>query len=373
VRLAVLVILVGLLAAVPARAQAPSGAAPPSAATDTTDGPGPGRWFYQGLPYGSEALVHPLRLIFNGGFGTLAFDNRSNRLGNVDFEHGWNRLWADLEAPGVTIRETGWSRFLSAEVIPVRVRRESGQYWPNYTLHLIGGGMSHVMMREWFEQHGYPHAGVAAGVTLTAYHVLNEVVEAAERTAPSTDPVADLLLFDPAGIWLFSHSGVKQFFSRRLNLRDWSTQPAIDPATGAVVNNGQNFSIKLKLPRSDRWSLFYYFGNHGELGLSYRRKDGSAISAGAGISATRLVDLGNGLHTADLLPSAGIFYDRNGSLLFSVTMSRKSRDGIRVNAYPGLVRLGEWTAGLFMVFSDDGNAMAGVHLLQLPVGLAGRP
>src|SRR5262245_11082838 len=52
--------------------------------------PGPSHWFYEGLPYGSDALVHPLRLVFNGTFGTLQFDNRSNRLDDVSFRHGWS-------------------------------------------------------------------------------------------------------------------------------------------------------------------------------------------------------------------------------------------------------------------------------------------
>ena len=335
------------------------------------DESGPSQWFYQGLPYGSESLVHPLRLIFNGGFGALQFENRSNRLGDVRFGRGWHRLWADLHSPIRTIRLDGWNEFLATEVIPVSVNRESAQYWPNYTLHLIGGGMSSVMMREWYEQHGFRHAGLAANATLTAYHLLNEVVEAADRNAPSTDAIADLLLFDPVGVWLFSHDGVDGFFSRRLHLRDWSSQPAIDPTTGAVENHGQNFSIKLALPRTERWSLFYYFGNHGEAGLSYRLPDGSAFSAGAGTCATSLVDLGRGRQTADLLPSAGFFYDRNGSLLFSVTTAKNSRYGVRVNAYPGMVRVHGWTAGLFVLYARNGDTVTGVQFAQFPVGLAG--
>jgi hypothetical protein len=213
---------------------------------------------------------------------------------------------------------------------------------------------------------------MASSVTLTAYHLLNEVVEAGERNAPSTDAIADLLLFDPAGAWLFSHEGVDGFFSRRLHMRDWSSQPAIDPTTGAVENNGQNFSIKLALPGTRRWSLFYYFGNHGEAGLSYRLPDGSAFSAGAGLSANAIVDLGRGVQSADLVPSSGFFYDRNGSLLFSITMSSSSRYRTRINAYPGLLRVHGWTAGLFALRARSGGAVVGIELRPVPVGVAGR-
>jgi hypothetical protein len=329
-----------------------------------------GPWFYQGLPYGSESLIHPLRMIVNGGFGALQFENRSNRFDDLHLRQGWHRLWADLKDPVQTIQTVGWNRFLRTEVIPIKVSRESGQYWPNYTLHLIGGGMSHVMMREWFEQHGFEHSSLAAGATLTTYPLLNEVVETDDRQTPSTDAVADLLVFDPLGVWLFSHESVDAFFSRKLQMRDWSFQPAIDPGSGTFENGGQNFSIKWKLPRSDRWSLFYYFGNHGEGGLSYRMRDGSAISAGAGLRAKSIIDLGHGMPTVGLLPAAGIFYDRNGSLMFSVTTSRSASDGVRINAYPGLIHVRGWTAGLFVLRSRDGDTVTGIHLRQVPMGLA---
>jgi hypothetical protein len=232
--------------------------------------------------------------------------------------------------------------------------------------------MSGVLMHEWFAQHGYRHPALAAGITLAAYDVLNETVEASGRYQPSTDAIADLLIFDPAGVWMFSHEGVCGFFSRRLHMRDWSSQPAIDPVTGALENSGQNFSIKLGIPRSEHWSLFYYFGNHGEAGLSYRRSNGSAYSVGAGMSARELIDLGKGSQTAALVPSAGFFYDRHGSLLFSVTTAKNSRYGVRVNAYPGWIRVRGVTAGLFAMRVKGGGVVAGIHLLPLPVGLAGR-
>lgn len=331
-----------------------------------------GTWFYSGLPYGSEALVHPLRLVFNGGLGALTFDQRSNRLADVDFAHGWSRLWGDMRSPLTTIRETGWNHFLEAEIIPFSINRKSGQYWPNYTLHLIGGGMSSVMMREWFEQNGWHHPALASGATMGAYNVLNEMVEASTRKELSTDAVADLLVFDPLGVWMFSHEGVDGFFSRRMHLRDWSTQPAIDPATGSVENHGQNFSMKVGFPRSDHWSLFYYFGNHGELGLSCKVSDEYSVSAGAGIRASQLVDLGNGAQTVDLIPSAGVFCDRNGSLLFSVTTATASRYGVRVNLYPGVLHVAGVSPGLFVLASRDGGTILGIHFVQFPVGLAGR-
>ena len=343
---------------------------PQPARSDSALESGPGHWFYSGLPYGSDAQIHPVRLILNGGFGTLQFNNRSNRIADIRLRQGWQRVGEDLGTSASILRHAGWSEFLETEVIPVSFNRRNAQYWPNYTLHLIGGGMSSTMMREWFAQRGFAHPELGSFATLTAYHLLNEAVEASSRTGPSTDAIADLMLFDPAGWLLFQHEGVNGFFSRTLHMRDWSSQIAIDPVTGTLENNGQNFSMKIGLPSSDHWSLFYYFGNHGELGLSCRGKNGSAISMGAGLKAARLVDLDNGAQTADLVPCAGLFYDRNGSLLLSVMTAKASRYDMQVNAYPGLIRLRSWTAGLFFNHARTGGNVMGVSLTRIPIGLA---
>ncbi len=327
--------------------------------------------FYRGLPYGSESLVNPARLIVNGGFGILQFDGRDNRFEHVAFRRGWNRVWTDVRHPVAAIEVAGWKEFVQTEVLPFSTSRKSARYWPNYTLHLIGGGMSWAEMAEWYDQHGFARPSAWAGATLTVYHVLNEVVENDDQPGPTTDAITDLLLFDPAGVLLFSRPGVRGFFGHRLNLRDWSNQPAIDFAHGSIENQGQNFSIKWHPPFvGERWSAFYYFGNHGEGGLTYTRPNGSAYSVGAGLVASKLVDLGQGERTAELLPSAGFFYDRNGSLLFSVMTSRSKRNRVRVNVYPGLVRVGPVTAGAFVLWNDQGEPAGGITLPLLPVGVA---
>ncbi len=356
----------------PAAPQAQTADGSPATAAPETLATGP--WYYRGRPYGSESLVHPLRLILDGGFGILQFDNRDNHLGSVDFDRGWNRVWIDLRHPVRAIEVDGWSDFIQREVLPVSVSRKSAQYWPNYTLHVVGGGMSYAMMGEWYDQHGFGHPRWWAGGTMAVYHLLNEVVENDDRAGPTTDAISDLYLFDPAGILLFSHDGVNRFFSGTLHLRDWSTQPAIDPIAHTIENQGQNYAIKLALPRSEHWSLFYYFGNHGEAGLSYRRTDGRAYSFAAGLRAKALVDLGADARTAELVPSYGFFYDREGSLLFSVTSATSSRYSLRVNVYPGLLRVGGHTVGLFALWDrHDEDLVLGFHLPWAPLGGAGRP
>ncbi len=332
-----------------------------------------GPWFYRGLPYGSESQVNPLQLIVNGGFGILQFDDQDARLGDVKFRAGWHRVTSDMLHPVRAIEVAGWNDFLLREVIPVSLSKRGAQYWPNYTLHLIGGGMSYTMMSEWFEQRGYAGPKWWAGGTLAVYHGLNEVVENSEAAGPNTDAIADLYIFDPAAVLLFSHEGVNRFFSRRLHLRDWSNQPAIGLQRGTIENQGQNFSIKLPVPRTEHWSVLYYFGNHGQGGLTYTREDGSAFSAAVGMRARKLVDVGHNEHTVDLVPSYGLFYDRNGSLLFSLVGARTTRYKLRLNAYPGLLGFRGVTVGLFALWNQDGKAIFGIDLPWLPVGAAVRP
>jgi hypothetical protein len=332
----------------------------------------PEGWFYHQLPYGSDALVHPARLILNGGFGILQFDNRDNRLGSVDFERGWSVVSTNLRHPVRAIESEGWWEFFQREVIPISVNAKRAQYWPNYTLHLIGGGMSYTMMREWYQAHGYRRPRVWAGATLGVYHMLNEVVENDTQRGPTTDPVADLYLFDPASILLFSHESVNAFFSRRLHLSDWSAQPALDPQRGTIENHGQHFSIKVGLPHVQYWSFFYYFGNHGEGGLSYRRENGSAYSVAVGMRARKLVDLDDDTRTTELAPSLGLFYDRNGSLLFSAQWANTSRYRLRVNAYPGLLSIGRFSPGLFLDANKHNEVLAGVTITAIPIGLSAR-
>jgi hypothetical protein len=331
----------------------------------------PEGWFYHHLGYGSDAMVHPIRLILDGGFGILQFDNRDNRLRTIDWKGGWHAVGRNMQHPIRAIQDEGWGNFLQSEVIPVSFNAKNAQYWPNYTLHLIGGGMSYTMMREWYEAHQFARPRLWAGATLAVYHVLNEVVENDDQTGYTTDPIADLYIFDPASILLFSHEGVNGFFSRRLHLTDWSGQPAIDPDKGTIENHGQHFSMKLAVPRTEHWSFLYYFGNHGEGGLSYRRDNGSAYSFALGFRANELVDLNAGTRTTHLEPSLGLFYDRNGSLLFSAQWANTSRYRYRFNAYPGLLRIGRFAPGLFVDANKDGDVLGGVTVAVIPLGVCG--
>jgi len=333
------------------------------------------RFFYHGYGYGSDLMVHPLRLILNGGFGILQVGNRDNSLESVDYETGAENVYDNLRYPFKAIKEEGLAEFVTTQILPFSVNSKKAYYWPNYTLHLIGGGMSYRMMAEWFEGHGFPHPTLHAILTMSIYHLLNEVVENSEFVGYNTDPIADMYVFNPAGILLFSSDRVARFFSHTLNMADWSFQVSYDPWDNSIENHGQNFVMKYWFGSRERYGLFYHFGNHGEIGLSVKRENGECFSFGAGLIADKLVDLSDDTNlrslTAEMVPSAGIFYDRDNSLLASLIYSKSQDYTWILNVYPGLLSLKGFSPGIFFAVDQDDKMRAGITLSYIPFGITG--
>jgi hypothetical protein len=333
-------------------------------------------YFYHGRDYGSEAIVNPLSLVLNSGFGILQYSNRSRDLFAVRYETGWKNVTYNLSHPFRAINAYGWGEFLGNEFYPKDLSKKNAQYWPNYQNHLIGGGMNYVEMAEWYRFHGVENAHLLAIATMTVDHLLNEVVENNAFVGSNVDPLADLLFFDPMGIVLFSIGGVPRFFAETLNLSDWPTQPTFNPSSHTIENHGVNYSIKYKLPFSDHVSIFYYWGLTGLLGCSYKTADTENLSLGAGLRAKELVETGdqsNGRKlTADLTWNVGIFFDRNNSLLASLLFSGVSDYTVHANVYPGIIRIGPVSPGLFCAVGRDGRVITGVSIAAAPIGLAAR-
>jgi hypothetical protein len=334
----------------------------------------PEYFFYRGRSFGSESLVHPLRLIINGGFGILQMENRPDKLDRIDWGNGWRNLWQNLASPLAAIDNQGWWEFLSAEVIPISTKRGRSQYWPNYTNHLIGGGMSYRMMREWYRWHGFRREVPWALATITAYHLLNEVVEMDAKQGWWTDPIADFYLFNVGGVLLFSSDRVSRFFSERLHLSDWSFQPLYDPWRGTLENQGQNYMMRLRLGAETPWYLFYHWCNGAELGASRHLGGGRHLSAGAGFRAKDLLKTEGLTETVSLATSFGLFYDRDASLLASAIYTEKKQYRWRLNLYPGTLRIGGLQPGLTLITTRDKRYLVGLTIGSpaLPVGLGRR-
>ena len=342
--------------------------------TDTIPGHEGKYYFYTGLDYGSAGLIHPLRLIINGGYGIMQISNMDNRPGRVSYAVGARNVARNLAFPGWSISQRGVWKFFSTEVIPISLKGGNAQYWPNYMNHLLGGGMSYRMMVEYYRYHEWRRPKLMAGLTMFTYHFLNETVENGRRIGPNPDPVADFWIFNPAGIILFSSDRVSHFFSEKLHMADWSYQPVFMPWREELQNMGQNYAVKWHLDREGHRSIFYRWGGHAELGMSFTDHRGRCISWGLGLVAKNLKNVDELSKTTDLATSAGIFYDVHNSLLASVQYAKTKEIRWRFNLYPGAIPAGPFKPGLFAALSDQDRWLFGVTfgtMTHMPVGLGG--
>jgi hypothetical protein len=353
-------------------------------AVSATGGTAETYYFYHpDQKYGSESLIHPLQYWANGSFDILQLDNRSNRLSDVDFQRGWDVVSHNLGHPLTAIENEGWGNFLRREILPFSTGLSGARFWPNYTLHVLGCGMTYRHMREWYHAHNVSHPAIWAFVTMYSNAFMNEIVEGSffeNEDKLTTDPVADLFFFDPLGMLVFSSDRVSRFFGETLNMRDWSFLVSFDPRRGTLENNGQNFAIKWHPPFWDKTSILYYFGNHGEMGLSREIDNGYSISFAMGVKADQVLNLDRGAQTVTLKGSAGLFLDREGSLMASLHVASAKDYAVRLNIYPGLLKYRGFSPGIFVgtrrnETGDKTRLVTGINFrwpTWQPLGLANR-
>lgn len=317
-------------------------------------------YFYTGKDYGSESLFNPVSLLLNGAFDVTQLQSVSNRIYDPDFSRKARTVFKNLANPFESIRQYGVSKFLQGEFLPLKWEKGNMQWIPNYQQHLIGGGMLYTAMKEWYDEHNFPVSWLFSAITLMSQHILNEIYETGDYEGWSVDEVSDIYIFDLGGIILFSFDSVNEFFSRELNYADWSLQATITLPHGRV-NAGQYFSLKWKFPFSDDYSLFYRYGMGGLVGISKKLNDEENISYGIGFKTKHLVDVGlNRQRTIETSWHAGIFYDRNNSLLASIVMSGVKEYFCMIDIYPGIINISNFSPGVWTVIGRNGNFMIGL-------------
>ncbi len=333
-------------------------------------------YFYHGKDYGSESLVNPGSLIINSGLDILQSATHSRQLSTINFRTGVRNVFDNLKDPFTQINKFGWNKFIGQEVFPTSLSLEKAQWFPNYTLHLIGGGVDYRMMSEWYAYRQFPFPSLFAGLTVATYHFVNEAVENDLFVGPNVDPIADVYLFDIGGVILFSSDAVAEFFSSTLNTTTWSGQPAWNPEFNTLENHGQYYVMRYKLPFAPTTSLFYHFGDNGLFGLSFLQKNKESITVAVGATQKQLrtTDVTNGARTVSVTLGwmAGVYYDRDNSLLFSVMASNRINEKLRVNLYPGVIDLWGFSPGLFAALGNRSQFIAGFSVQYSPIGLAYR-
>ncbi|MGE5499244.1 MAG: hypothetical protein ACM3Q2_14270, partial [Syntrophothermus sp.] len=294
--------------------------------------------------------------------------NSNRRIFRLPYKTGAENVFKNLSSPFGAISRFGWGKFLSNEVFPIALDKNGAQWWPNYQLHLIGGGMTYTAMKEWYDYHKFPYPSLFSIATLACFHLTNEFVENESYRGDYVDPISDIYIFDIGGIVLFSFDGVNKFFREELNLADWSLQPSFNLSDASLQNNGQYFSVKWKIPSQENWHLFYYFGMNGIGGASYKFDNGTSISAAGGLRAKRryVINENTNQMTLDMVWNAGVFYDRNNSLLASLLVSGQSDNAVNLNIYPGVLKLGKFSPGFWLVLKDTGKMMFGISTVYAP-------
>jgi hypothetical protein len=331
--------------------------------------------FYTGLDYGSQASFNPLTIVLNDAFDVMQQGSWDREVGRIPYADGWATVARTLSHPRATISGYGAWRLVRSELLPLSTKGGGGGQWlPNYQLHLLGGGVLFATTREWYQAHNFKHPGIWSAATMTFERLLNETIESVGFDGYNADALVDLLVFDPAGMLLFSSPKVRRFMSRRMRLRSWPLQPAIGPSRGTLENAGSYFSIQWRLPRLERWHLFYYFGMNNMLGAAYRWDNGLGLSAGGGLHASRLITLDEATNrkTAVLAGTAGVFVDRHGSLLASLVYSGVHDRQFSLNLYPGVLPGGKLSPGLWAQRARGGGLLMGLGLRWLPGVASGR-
>lgn len=333
-------------------------------------------FFFHPVPYGSDATFNPISLIANGGFDELQMYGRSNEFGDINWRGSATNVWRNITAPLPQINQYGWRKFVKQEILPLEFTQRNAQYFPNYTLHLLGGGMEYRKMEEWYDYYGYPIPWVWSAVTVMSYHYINEIIENGNNNYffSNVDPIADLLIFDPLGVVLFSFDAVADFFSTNLSLNDWSQQPAISFRPTGIRNTGQNFVMKYLLLPSRRISLIYHFGSFGMLGLSFRTNETESLSFGIGVSSKKAYNANpNGPFVPAIIvgPICGLYWDRNNSLLASLVLADSFAETARASIFPGVLFLGRFSPGVFCSVGRSGEFTAGLTASWMPLGISG--
>ncbi|MDZ7304233.1 MAG: hypothetical protein ONB44_19080 [candidate division KSB1 bacterium] len=249
------------------------------------------------------------------------------------------------------------------------------QFIPNYSHHLIGNGMQYVLLAEWYDYHRVKAPYLCSLVTTTIYQILNEAIENGAYKGTTVDPISDLLIFNPLGILLFSTNFAKKFFSETLSIHDWSLQPVLDPRNHFLENAGQQFVIKSKKVFANHYSVFFYWGIDGIVGISYNYKTMHNFSFGVGTVVNNLKEKRlkwSRVLTPEVDGAIGLFYDRNNSLMSSIIITCPRLYNARINIYPGLLGKKWFIPGFYVGFGEWDKFVFGLTSVYSPVGLAHR-
>lgn len=333
-------------------------------------------YFYKGRPYGTDAYMGPLDVLLNKGYAVAQFNNRNRYI--FDYDYGDQHVWNSIAQLGGNVeRYGGWKKFIGDEVFPLSFRWQEWKWAPNYFGHFLEGGITSRRLSEWNRAHGVPLPTLSAAVVTMGAAVINEMYAHPGFVEGTAATATDLLLFDPLGIAIFSIDGVSRFVAGTLGGNIWASQASLI-YDGELVNNGNNFILKLPISPFDNTSVFVRGGLAFTPGLTFHRDDGLDITVAAGGEARiQNIDPETGEETPEIAIGAGVFVDRGGSLLFSVLASEAEHRRFVVNVYPGVFDIAGGRLGGWLIMRENwdvrfGISLAGAMGLGFGAGWGGR-
>ena len=325
-------------------------------------------YFYKGLNYGSEALYGPIWVVLNRGFDVLQDRTGSRNIVDQEYRHNGANVARNLSNPFPGLKARGYWTFTKEEVLPLSWSDSTARWVPNYSLHLLGGGMTYTMLAEWYDANGFPAPHFFSAGTLLATAFLNETLENKGVVGSNTDAIADFYFFDIGGIILFSFDWPNWLMSHEFLMSDWGMQASITYPTFELHNEGNYYAIKWPLPFYRDLRLFMYMGLGTLFGLSYKFDDQHSISVSGSTMASRLVASSrtNADNTVQFASMGGIFLDRNGSLLASLKLTNVQDYFVNFNLYPNAFSTPQ--LGMWSVVDRGGHFITGLVWTQ-PFGV----
>lgn len=325
-------------------------------------GPGSaGYHFYQGRPFGTDAVTGPLDVILNKGFAVAQFNNRNRYI--FDYDYGVQHVWNSIRHFRENVdRYGGWSAYVGDEIVPTSLDWDGWKWAPNYFGHVLEGGMTYRRLAEWNRAHGVPLPAVSAAVVTMGSAVINEMYSHPGWVQGTAATATDLLLFDPLGIALFSFDGVAGFVAGPLGGNIWASQASLT-FDGELVNNGNNFVLKLPVSPIPRTSIFIRGGLALTPGITFHRRDGLDVSVAlGGEGRIQNVDPETGEETPEIAVGGGVFVDRDGVLLFSVMTSETAHRRFVLNVYPGVLDVAGGRLGGWLIVRKDWQVRFGISV-----------
>jgi hypothetical protein len=328
-------------------------------------------YFYDGNIIGSQSKYNPGDFFINGGFGVWQFAS-DRKILDFNYEKAFSNTWKSMTHPMYAIQQFGVKAWLTSEIIPTSFELKHGQFFPNYFLHTLGAGMQSRKMEEWYRYNNVPFPRIFSIVTMLSEHYFEEVIEDGGYNGLSEDPVTDMYIFNPLGILLFLNDDVCNFFSKNLSLNEWSLQPSFNFKTGQLENMGQFYVAKLPLEHTHTWSAIAYFGMQELFGITrtFANEKSLSLTGGVIVNSLGAADISNSqkAYTANLRWSAGVFYDVKNSLLMSLVATGAEHNRLRLNIYPGVLKIGSFSPGIFV--DNTGEWSTGISVRYCPIGAA---